>query len=176
MKTYLLDTCIVVSYITANTQTENRPYRIVKTIESKLDLGLANFKAISPLSPPLLQHNFIISVVTYAELISLFKDRMRKGKNSPQQYRLVATFIENVSIIEIRNHSDILDAYCELDGFSLDGELLNKRNLNKGPIIMGKNDLWIAATAKVTGAELITIDKDFNHLKEEIALHYFSVE
>ena len=29
---------------------------------------------------------------------------------------------------------------------------------------MGKNDLWIAATAKATGATLLTTDKDFDHL------------
>jgi tRNA(fMet)-specific endonuclease VapC len=29
---------------------------------------------------------------------------------------------------------------------------------------MGKNDLWIAATAALLGAILITLDNDFNHL------------
>ena len=29
---------------------------------------------------------------------------------------------------------------------------------------MGKNDLWIAATAHATGAVLITTDRDFDHL------------
>ncbi len=29
---------------------------------------------------------------------------------------------------------------------------------------MGKNDLWIAATAYVTGASLMTTDGDFDHL------------
>lgn len=29
---------------------------------------------------------------------------------------------------------------------------------------MGKNDLWIAATASVLEATLITTDKDFGHL------------
>lgn len=29
---------------------------------------------------------------------------------------------------------------------------------------MGKNDLWIAATAAVTNTRLLTSDKDFNHL------------
>ena len=29
---------------------------------------------------------------------------------------------------------------------------------------MGKNDLWIAATASITNSKLITSDKDFNHL------------
>jgi len=28
---------------------------------------------------------------------------------------------------------------------------------------MGKNDLWIAATARTTGATLLTTDKDFDH-------------
>ncbi len=32
---------------------------------------------------------------------------------------------------------------------------------------MGKNDLWIAATAFVYNIELLTTDKDFNHLKDE---------
>jgi len=31
---------------------------------------------------------------------------------------------------------------------------------------MGKNDLWIAATAYVTEATLLTMDKDFEHLKD----------
>lgn len=30
---------------------------------------------------------------------------------------------------------------------------------------MGKNDLWIAATASVTGATLLTTDGDFDHLE-----------
>jgi predicted nucleic acid-binding protein len=29
---------------------------------------------------------------------------------------------------------------------------------------MGKNDLWIAASASLAGATLITTDKDFDHL------------
>jgi len=32
---------------------------------------------------------------------------------------------------------------------------------------MGKNDLWIAATASVLNASLITTDKDFVHLDKE---------
>jgi len=30
--------------------------------------------------------------------------------------------------------------------------------------VLGKNDLWIAATARTTGATLLTTDKDFDHL------------
>jgi len=31
---------------------------------------------------------------------------------------------------------------------------------------MGQNDMWIAATAHVLGCELVTTDKDFDHLHE----------
>ena len=31
---------------------------------------------------------------------------------------------------------------------------------------MGKNDLWIAATASVLDLTLLTTDKDFDHLKD----------
>jgi len=30
---------------------------------------------------------------------------------------------------------------------------------------MGKNDLWIAATASVLGIKLLTTDSDFEHLR-----------
>jgi predicted nucleic acid-binding protein len=37
---------------------------------------------------------------------------------------------------------------------------------------MGKNDLWIAATAHLLNATLITTDNDFDHLKDAfIKLH-----
>jgi len=36
----------------------------------------------------------------------------------------------------------------------------------KPAVCMGQNDLWIAATAHVTGATLMTTDRDFDHLHE----------
>ena len=49
--------------------------------------------------------------------------------------------------------ADVVETYAEIDNYS-------KRN----GVPMGKNDLWIAATAAVTGARLLTTDKDFDHL------------
>ena len=49
---------------------------------------------------------------------------------------------------------ELLAAYVEIDTFS------NGKS-------MGKNDLWIAATAHVTGANLVTLDKDFDHLDNQ---------
>lgn len=49
--------------------------------------------------------------------------------------------------------SRVLSVYAEIDDFS-------RRN----GVAMGKNDLWSAATASVTGTRLLTTDKDFDHL------------
>jgi tRNA(fMet)-specific endonuclease VapC len=54
------------------------------------------------------------------------------------------------------NSDDVIEAYVEVEEAS--------RRAPGGTILMGKNDLWIAAVTKVTGATLLTCDKDFNHL------------
>ena len=50
-------------------------------------------------------------------------------------------------------HPDVLTAYAAIDAYC---ELVGQS--------MGKNDLWIAATAAVTGATLITTDRDFDRI------------
>ena len=58
----------------------------------------------------------------------------------------------------------IIDAYAKIDAYS-QGKLASKPlPLNMSARNMGKNDIWIAATAHVTQATLLTTDKDFNHL------------
>ncbi len=49
--------------------------------------------------------------------------------------------------------ANVIETYAKIDDYS-------RRNGVK----MGKNDLWIAATAAVTGERLLTTDKDFDHL------------
>ena len=51
------------------------------------------------------------------------------------------------------NRPEILQSYGEIDHAS---ETMGRS--------MAKNDVWIAATAKATGATLLTTDKDFDHL------------
>jgi tRNA(fMet)-specific endonuclease VapC len=58
---------------------------------------------------------------------------------------------------------DVINKYAEIDAYSqnkLPGKSLGHTARN-----MGKNDLWIAATASVLDAVLITTDMDFNHLE-----------
>lgn len=59
---------------------------------------------------------------------------------------------------------DLVDRYAEIDAFS-QGKL-NQKPLPDGLSSrnMGKNDLWIAATASVTNSVLITTDTDYEHL------------
>lgn len=72
--------------------------------------------------------------------------------------------LEEILVIDI-NSVDILQRYAEIDAFS-QGRL-NSRPLNMSARNMGKNDLWIAATASVLDATLLTTDNDFDHLHEE---------
>ncbi len=57
---------------------------------------------------------------------------------------------------------DLILAYAKIDAYS-QGRLPTKQ-LNGSARNMGKNDLWIAATASVFDATLITTDNDFQHL------------
>ncbi|UFP95066.1 type II toxin-antitoxin system VapC family toxin [Gloeobacter morelensis] len=51
------------------------------------------------------------------------------------------------------DYPGLIDAYAAIDSWSL----------SRGRR-MGKNDLWIAAAAAVTGAQLLTTDSDFDYL------------
>ena len=76
----------------------------------------------------------------------------------------VENLLSQVIIADI-NSEDVINRYAEIDAFSqcrLDGRISNFTARN-----MGKNDLWIAATASVLDATLLTTDNDFDHLQNE---------
>ncbi len=52
--------------------------------------------------------------------------------------------------------------YADIDTFSQGKH--ETRTLTTSARNMGKNDLWIAATTAVLRANLLTTDKDFDHL------------
>jgi tRNA(fMet)-specific endonuclease VapC len=56
--------------------------------------------------------------------------------------------------------SEIIRAYAVIDAHS-----------QRTGQPLGKNDAWIAATASVTGARLLTTDKDFDRLDPLFLLH-----
>ncbi len=102
-------------------------------------------------------NRLIISAVTIGELRS-FALQNKWGERKQQQ---METLIQEFFVVEI-NTDSIHHHYAEIDTYSqgkLDGRPLSISARN-----MGKNDLWIAATASVFNATLLTTDNDFDHL------------
>jgi tRNA(fMet)-specific endonuclease VapC len=109
----------------------------------------------------------IISVVSVGEIKSLAKRRKWKKDKLNRLFNLLERFI----IADI-NVAEIIERYAEIDTFS-QGKLINKsinfstRRMRKDiRTNMGKNDIWIAATASVLQIPLITMDKDFKSLNK----------
>jgi len=104
--------------------------------------------------------NPIISVVTIGEIRSIALQNNWGAK----RIAYVEQFLKEFIVIDVR-YNDLLNAYAEIDAFS-QGKLAQKP-LGTSSRNMGKNDLWIAATAHIMNARLITMDKDFQHLDGE---------
>lgn len=99
-------------------------------------------------SPTLVEPRPLHSGVTEGELRSLAY-QFRWGKSKVEQALFYLSYFKRVSI----DQSEIYEAYAVIDAYSF--------NLGR---TMGKNDLWIAATAHVMGACILTTDTDFDHL------------
>jgi len=139
MNRFILDTNIVLAYLLNNE-------KVVGEIES-----------IFPLFTD--ENITSISIVTVGELYSLGMQR-QWGKYKIEQ---LAELIRELVIVDI-NADDIIQKYSVIDAYSQGRyhqipSSITSRN-------MGKNDLWIAATASATQSTLITTDADFNHLKD----------
>lgn len=133
---YLLDTNILIIYL--------RDRKTKSHIES-------SFQPFDLPNVPL------ISVVSVGELKS-FALRNKWGKKRLSKLDI---FLEQLIIVDI-NSKDIVERYANIDTFS-QGKL-EDMPLGSSARNMGKNDLWIAATASVANATLLTTDKDFKHL------------
>lgn len=101
-----------------------------------------------------------VSVVTIGELKAI----ALKNKWGKSRIGDLEDFLLRFLVIDI-NTEDIINRYAEIDAFSqgrLDSRISNFSARN-----MGKNDIWIAATASVLNATLLTTDNDFDHLDNE---------
>lgn len=101
----------------------------------------------------------IASIVSHGELISI---ALRNNWASEKCKKLEA-ILEAMYVADI-NHGDpeLLETYAKIDTFSYGA--LKSKPLPSGAKKMGKNDLWIAATASVVKATLLTMDVDYDHL------------
>jgi len=137
--TYVLDSNIFVGYV--------RDALYSRYIDQKYDpLGGNNIA--------------LISVVTKGELhAAAYKFNWGRKKK-----RHLQRLLNSVRAVPIQS-MDIIDRYAEIDAFSQNK--LPDRPLGKSDRNMGKNDVWIAATASVIDATLLTTDADFDHLHGE---------
>ena len=99
----------------------------------------------------------IISIVTEAELRSLAIQN-QWGLDKQQKLK---TWIRRLIAVPIP-YKNIIEAYVEIDSYS-----------NAQGRRMGKNDLWIAATARIEDATILTTDKDFDHLPQSMVKHIY---
>jgi tRNA(fMet)-specific endonuclease VapC len=138
---YLLDNNVLIHYLRQSSLAEH----IEQTYQPLVP---------SPTVTPLL------SAVILGELESL---SLQNSWGEPRKRQL--KLLTNKFLIVDINIKTIINRYAEIDAFSQNK--LKNRPLNNSARNMGKNDLWIAATASVLDATLLTTDKDFDHLNNE---------
>lgn len=137
---YVLDTNILLHYLR----------------ESELSLWVD--RQFNPLDSS--NNDAILSVVSLGEIKVISKINQWGQKRLDK----IEFLCEELLITDI-NSEDLIERYAEIDVFS-QGKLIG-RPLNTSSRNMGKNDLWIAATASILNATLLTTDIDFNHLDRE---------
>lgn len=138
MRKFLLDTNILLAYLRKN--------ELIVRINEELKLNEPDAE------------NFV-SVVSLAEIMAI---AIRKKYGDKKRNDLLG-YLRNLIIVDIHaSDQNLINAYVEIDAYS-QGQHPN-RKLNASARNMGKNDLWIAATAHTINATLITTDADFDHL------------
>lgn len=137
--TYFFDTNIVLAYI--------RQTKIADAVTAILDLTDDN--------------KVQISIVVAGELWSIAQqNNWGTAKRATLQDLLNSYIRINVA------DDEIIQRYAEIDTFSQNKSI--NHPLSTSARNMGKNDLWIAASASLAGASLITTDKDFDHLHGQL--------
>lgn len=94
----------------------------------------------------------MISVITVGEAHAFALKRNWGQKRRERLIELIRTRLVPIDI----NRPEIVAAYAEIDHFS--------EQVTKPAHPMGQNDMWIAATTRVLQIQLVTTDKDFDHL------------
>jgi tRNA(fMet)-specific endonuclease VapC len=101
----------------------------------------------------------IISIVTAAELRSF----AMRNKWGPGKHKALEELIKKFLVVPIDNDA-IVNSYADIDLYSQGKHPLHASPRGYTSRNLGKNDLWIAATAAVTGSTLVTVDGDFDDL------------
>lgn len=113
------------------------------------------------------ENRLYVSIVSAAEILSL-AHKFSWGKN---KLLVIENLLAQLEVIMI---DDVQWArvYADIDAFSQQKHPTLSLPLGMSARNMGKNDLWIATTATILTATLLTTDKDFLHLHDV----FFDVE
>lgn len=118
----------------------------------------------APFSP---ENTAFISIVSVGEIRSLaFQFRWGKEKMDRMNH-----FLHALNPFPV-DSEEITAAYADLDAYSQCLHPLHSPPAGMTARNMGKNDLWIAATAMLFNATLLTTDTDFSHFSPT----FFKVE
>jgi len=101
----------------------------------------------------------LLSIVSIGEIESIAIQQHYGKKKKNRLKDLIREFL----VIPIQS-LDLVEKYAEIDAYSqgkLEGKPLPKGMSSRN---MGKNDLWIASTAAISGSILFSADNDFQHL------------
>ncbi len=135
MAKFFLDTSILVHYVRG----------------SALALHIDN-----SYSPSIAPNYSLVSVVSLGEMYS-FSYRLNWGQKKQDVLKKVLNTIPAVDI----NHLPIIEQFAELDAYRLGKHPTKPLRTGESAKCIGDNDLWIAATASVLKATLLTLDRDF---------------
>ena len=140
MNLFLLDTGVMLGFV------RGAPW--AARAHAKYDLGS-------------LETVVVTSVICQGELLAFAEKRVWGEAN---RIKLAKT-LNRVPTLDI-NKQPILNAYALIDAWTHGKPVASPRNAPppKPARPMGKNDLWIAATAHASDAVLLTTDTDFDHL------------
>jgi tRNA(fMet)-specific endonuclease VapC len=107
-------------------------------------------------SPSVLPNYSVVSVVSLGEIYSLAICR----KWGDQKKDILMKLLKSIPSVDINNPL-ILSRFSEIDAFCLGKHPEKPLPPGESAKSIGDNDLWIAATASVLKATLLTTDKDF---------------
>lgn len=97
----------------------------------------------------LFDHSALISIVSHAEILVLARRNEWGSKRLVRLQELLDSFV-TIDLLP-----EVVSSYVEVEMYS--------SKVEGGARNMGKNDVWIAASAKAANARLLTSDKDFAH-------------
>lgn len=140
MSRFLLDTNMLLGFV------RGAPW----AMKARADYGLGDAETM-----------VFTSVICRGEILAL-AEKFGWGKD---KRRFLDDVLESIPTLDI-NQPGILDAYARIDAWTHGKGATGPRNASppQPAVPMGQNDMWVAATAHVSDATLLSTDTDFEHL------------